>query len=278
MNPRGPLHIHLAFGESLVGSPSLDVFQQTMLDSAPSWSERLRISNGSGAPRDRLASTWLRTTVERAGLAGGRGGRRRSSNLSEPTVGDLLSGRELRGADDSLEVWLFAQDCLFMKLREAWAFANAIEVDVHREMVEKERADDWATSLLLHMCRAGSIWYARIATWGEFLHKNLTQGERGSEPVGLDVSRALPGLYWANYFGAPYVKLIGRERLLSAPAWSVKEVGQGILLELDAESRRWETAAYKVRERQVLEHLGNEYFFCKEAPARDTVGPDLGLQ
>lgn len=189
-----------------------------------------------------------------------------------------MSGRELRGADDSLEVWVFAHDRSFVKLREAWVFANTIEVDVYCEMVEDKRADDWSRSLLLHMCRAASIWYARIATWGEFFHKNLMQTERSWEPIGLDVSRGLPGLYWVNYFGAPYLKLIGRERLLSAPAWSVKDVGQGILLELDAESRRWETAAYKARERQVLEHVGSEYFFCKKAPRKKTVGPDFGLQ
>jgi len=86
-----------------------------------------------------------------------------------------LSGRELRGADDALEVWVFAHERLFVKLRGAWAFANTIEVDVRREMIEGEGADDWARNLLLHVCRAESVWYARIATWGEFLHKNMKQ-------------------------------------------------------------------------------------------------------
>jgi len=84
-------------------------------------------------------------------------------------------------------------------------------------------------------------------------------------------------LYWANYFGAPYVKLISRERLLSAPGWRVEDVREGVLVELGAASRRWKVAAYKAHERQVLEHIGREYFFCREAPERETVGPDFGL-
>lgn len=40
----------------------------------------------------------------------------------------------------------------------------------------------------------------------------------------------LPALYWANFFGPPYVAKIGREKIMTAPAWSVEELSDGGLL------------------------------------------------
>ena len=41
---------------------------------------------------------------------------------------------------------------------------------------------------------------------------------------------AVPHLYWANFFGPPYVASIGREKIMSAPAWSIEELSDGGLL------------------------------------------------
>jgi hypothetical protein len=84
-----------------------------------------------------------------------------------------------------------------------------------------------------------------------------------------------PGLYWLNFFGAPYVDLMGRERLLTAPAYEVKPVDDGVLIALDSSANAWQTAAYRQREQAVIAHLGEKYFFSRHDPARQTVAPDF---
>jgi hypothetical protein len=88
----------------------------------------------------------------------------------------------------------------------------------------------------------------------------------------------LQGLYWLNFFGAPYVDLIGRERLLSAPAYEVKAVGDGVLLVLDSDADAWQSEEYQRREQHVIEHLGKQYFFSRHDPERKTVAPDFAAQ
>jgi hypothetical protein len=40
-------------------------------------------------------------------------------------------------------------------------------------------------------------------------------------------TKYIPDVYWLTFFGPPYVKLFGRERLLSAPAYKVEELSYG---------------------------------------------------
>jgi hypothetical protein len=95
--------------------------------------------------------------------------------------------------------------------------------------------------------------------------------------MGGDASRHLPGLYWLNFFGKPYCDLMGRERLLSAPVAEVLEMGDGILLRLADDPRKWSSLEYKAAERRVLEHIGSQYFFLKDQPNRKTIAPDFDL-
>ena len=43
-------------------------------------------------------------------------------------------------------------------------------------------------------------------------------------------SLELPTLYWANFFGPEYVSKIGREKIISAPAWVIEKLSNGGLL------------------------------------------------
>jgi hypothetical protein len=68
---------------------------------------------------------------------------------------------------------------------------------------------------------------------------------------------------------------MGRGRLLTAPAYEVKPVDDGVLVALDATADAWNTAAYRQREQAVIEHLGKQYFFSRHEPGRQTVAPDF---
>jgi hypothetical protein len=71
------------------------------------------------------------------------------------------------------------------------------------------------------------------------------------------------------------VALIGSERLLSAPAFEVKPVGEGVLLALDSKATAWKTPAYQEREAAVIDHLGKQFFFSRFEPDRKTVAPEF---
>jgi hypothetical protein len=49
----------------------------------------------------------------------------------------------------------------------------------------------------------------------------------------------LPALYWANFFGPPYVRKLGRDKILKAPAWRIEELPDGGLLYILASSPGW---------------------------------------
>jgi hypothetical protein len=119
------------------------------------------------------------------------------------------------------------------------------------------------------------VHYGNAHTQEEFSAKNVIEDETSVQAIGRLLSKSLPGLYWLNYFGPIYVDLIGRQRLLSAPAYEVKPVGNGILLALDASPDNWQSAAYRAREQATIAHLGKQYFFSRDDPDRPTIAPNF---
>lgn len=81
-------------------------------------------------------------------------------------------------------------------------------------------------------------------------------------------------MFATNLFGPPYVDLIGRDRLMSAPAEQVKAVGDGIVLTVVADPRKWDTDAARAANEAVLERLGREFFFDKNIRDKQTKAPD----
>jgi len=143
------------------------------------------------------------------------------------------------------------------------------------ESVEGRASSDWAKTAFEAIASRMSVRYANVRTDEEYYAKNMIDNETGTRAIGANFSRATPGLYWLNFFGRPYLDLIGRERLLSAPAFEVKPVDDGVLIALDASADAWQTPAYQHREQAVIEHLGKQYFFSRYDPDRVTVAPDF---
>jgi hypothetical protein len=88
-------------------------------------------------------------------------------------------------------------------------------------------------------------------------------------------TRCVPDLYWLTLFGPPYVKLFGRERLLSAPAYKVEELAYGgITLQLtpSLSDLRTKTDEFEAVRSATLAHLDNDAFFDP------TKGPDYEYQ
>lgn len=130
-----------------------------------------------------------------------------------------------------------------------------------------------------------------------FLHcvteAEITRGMASDSVDFLDVSkteknlfvtthmleRYLPDIYWATVFGAPYVKLFTRQRLLSAPAYRIEELENGaILVQLTpnlSDTRRNERAFENVR-KAVRDHLNSDAIFDeKKGPQFRYAVPDF---
>jgi hypothetical protein len=81
----------------------------------------------------------------------------------------------------------------------------------------------------------------------------------GQEPL---VDR-LPGVYWRTWIGAPYVKLLGRERIRRLEVGAIEEVGQGALLKPFEHLSMVGSAAALQQEEAVRRGLGADRFFTK---------------
>lgn len=85
-----------------------------------------------------------------------------------------------------------------------------------------------------------------------------------------DLLGGLPDLYWATIFGPAYIRLFGRETILSAPAPFVRELSEDALyLQLseqigDLKTHHAEVHAVKER---VKSHLNKNAFFDPESSA-----------
>lgn len=78
------------------------------------------------------------------------------------------------------------------------------------------------------------------------------------------LQKYLPDLYWGTIFGAPYVRLFGRNRILSAPAYRVCELSQEMIYVQLSESLSDLRTHYEDVEavrRKVKQHLDSNAFF-----------------
>ena len=90
-----------------------------------------------------------------------------------------------------------------------------------------------------------------------------------------DYSEGLPGLFWRNFFGSPFVQMFG-ERLTSLPGSVRQDLSGGIVLvqpfELPSQASTPEATS---RERELIAHLGPECFYDHERHLKPTRVPDL---
>jgi hypothetical protein len=155
---------------------------------------------------------------------------------------------------------------------------NCITIDVCGAAWGEDRSLlGWAPDFFEEILKAISVRYATVHLSEEWDSKNLINDEQGTRAVGVKLDVSLPGLYWLNYFGRPYLDLIGEDRLLSAPALSARTLGNGVLVALDKSPVNWQTRAYREREEATIIHIGSDYFFLRDKAYRP-ISPDFRCQ
>jgi hypothetical protein len=139
-------------------------------------------------------------------------------------------------------------------------------------------AGDWLAAWFEAAVGALNLRYANGYSDEERESKNIVNDSEGYRAVGVDFHTALPGLYWLNFFGPEYVALIGKGRLLSAPAHRALEFDTGIFLQMHANADEWSLPQGIAGEQKVEAHLGAQYFFSKRDPSRRTIAPDFWIK
>jgi hypothetical protein len=103
---------------------------------------------------------------------------------------------------------------------------NRFDAFIFEKYFKKTGQEKELLGLITDLCAAMTAVYGYIA------HK--TQESRQS-PI-LTPAERLPGIYWANFFGGPYIDFFGREKLLATPCYEAREINENLILLLTAES------------------------------------------
>lgn len=89
----------------------------------------------------------------------------------------------------------------------------------------------------------------------------------GNTIVPVRLGKGLPGVFWANFFGPSYVKLIGEHELMSAPCEHVRKLSDGgVLIVTTRSPLKPSTYANRLKRDAVRSHLGEKYFYHWDRP------------
>jgi hypothetical protein len=274
------LDLHFYYDRFLATSDSITALHSLLISNAPTWMKRLHIWVDGKTP------LFLHLTdpsdfpraIQREAARRGILYHELQEKFGSPKVRPRTFGIvELRGADESLILIVSIDEDKLFRAGEAWRWGNYITVQVCQTQVEDTDAVAWSWDFFREMVRKSAPVYAHAEITEEYKSKNIAGDSAGIRAVGLDVSRGLPGIYWLNAFGPPYVEMMGRQKLLTSPAPVVDELRDCIFIGLSSLAGHWTTLEYKKAEAAVIEHLGKHYFFSKDDPDRPLLAPDFGI-
>lgn len=272
-------------GLDIIVRPALFLFEEGQLDEvqrvlhehAPRWSAQARMwrSRSDQTPVDLAKPGALEKLIRHDRARSDFSPMRKAleEQLGPPEYPRFTGSAELRGEGDALTVVITVDEYALAPLGTKLIFGNDVALQIRRSRVEGMDAAAWSAGVFRALCGALRSFHGSTRACAEWDAKNMSHEGGGLQAMGGDASRHLPGIYWLNFFGKPYCDLIGRERLLSAPAADVREVGDGVLLRLADDPRDWASSEYKAVERRVLDHIGSQYFFSKDDPQRRTQAP-----
>jgi hypothetical protein len=155
-----------------------------------------------------------------------------------------------------------------------WLWSNSIGGRISARHVEGSDRQEWVCRLIDELATTTTMVWGAAYLSREFWRSNIDTS-RGMEAIGRDMRRSLPGVYWLNVFGLPYLDLIGERRLLDAPADTADRRGGHVVIRAYRDAEDWE-AHQKTRSR-LAAALGAEHFFDRDDPARQHRAPDFGL-
>lgn len=248
----------------LVGA-DFDRLHDLLRRRAASWSSRLRLEIDSKVKVDLNQPHTLRAVVERT---------------TKTFNGRRLGGAFFVGIDSSIECGVSVDSEPIVWMRDgSLRLGNRISFVAHADEIEGVSAAHWIYQVFVEMVEAFEPLWGAVSShleyeakvMGMFSSDSSTPGAWGA--VGRDFGRALPGLFWLNFFGPRYVELIGRECLLGTPAVEAREVGRGVLIVTRSNPYEWSSEDVRRSLEDVLGHIGHQFFFAKGDPNDPRVAP-----
>lgn len=270
------IDLTVCLGQSLFEGHGLAAFEKILHEEAAQWSNDLHIWREGDRPARREIHNFP-DDVRAAALERGEVYKRMVEQHGTGENTRRFGNVELRGGDKTLIVVIGLDDLLFSPSAGRYLWGNTISLQFE---VENKRAEWAARKLQMVSKRIASelpVWYMRGHLQQEWHEKNISREGGGVMGIGGDASRYLPGIYWLNFYGAPYIELMGMDRLLSAPAFENKALHDGTLVLLSELPTSWNSPSYSQAEQKFLDHVGKEFFFSRNDLHRKTLAPDFGL-
>ena len=248
-------YIKIVLEESLFEKRQLDIFQNILLDKLTVWSESIKILPTENSPC--IGFLEEHNTLFEA--------IHEICPLSKYGLGNAI----LHGSYKGIYFYLYNSRDLFTPNN------NLISIEILKILeIEGQDIREWIVDFFTEIITLLPVRYGRACLDSEFRSKNYI------EPSfkGVNLYESLPGLYWLNYLGIPYIKMIGEEKIIHSGAYSINQYNGGVLLGLDENPFNWNTEEYQDCEQQVLEKIGCQYFFMKNKPDQVTVTPDFATE
>lgn len=130
--------------------------------------------------------------------------------------------------------------------------------------------ENWVQSFVLTLASAVEVRYAWACQRAEFASLNLIDDPTGLRAIGVGFAKALPGLYWFNYFGRECVESLTAPRGDLPSGVRVWPHPPGLVVKLAEKPSEWRTPTYAASRSEVIRQLGPGYFFNRVFPDRPT--------
>jgi hypothetical protein len=278
---RDELCFELHFAADLAESGVLDLLQTALVTTVPGFREAVRVL---GYERDRSAISVdvqtagaLRTAIVAKGTE--RGTTYKALAAGSPPAHARRFGHAMvratpRAAYLSID---FDEYVPCQPMGDKWLFSNNVGGTFGPQRVAGVAREDWVQALVKGLGDDPRLLWGAAFLRSEFASRNLHNEADGMRALGRDVRKSLPGVFWLNVFGSAYVDLIGAQRLRNAPAASTSVLGSNVLVVAYAKPEDWSADLRMSHQRQLVDYLGQGYFYDRSHPDRPTIAPDFGL-
>lgn len=164
-----------------------------------------------------------------------------------------------------------------MPMGDKWLWSNSLSGHIEASVIDRVPAAEWVGALVEAFAQHPAMLWAAAYSSDEWHDRNMHDGADGMWALGRDIRRSLPGLFWLNVFGKPYIDHIGRSRLLALPMNMAEAIGDAVLVRLYETPDDWSSDESRSNHQRTAERLGVEHFFDRRFPDRPTSAPDFGL-
>jgi hypothetical protein len=278
----GDLGLEVHFDVDLAEADVCDQLQDWLGRVAPRFASRLRVlayeRDAAAIPVDAANPGSLHRAVLSRGLDRGPTFDALAAEAGPTPFARRFGNALVRGgAPKSFLTVTFDEYHPARPMGDRWQFSNSLTGRIGANAIDRVPADAWVRTLVEVFADHPALLWGAAYSQDEFRARNLHDEADGMWALGRDIRRSLPGLFWLNLFGKPYVELIGRDRLSTLPAGSSHQYENAVLVCVHHAPHEWSSPQARDDHEEVVRHVGARYFFDRTDPDATTIAPEFGL-